>query len=79
MGAGAVGNVAVALVGYGVAQGVDAVGLVAGIFRAFQHRHRLDNMGMAADNDVKAHVTQLLGHLILGGVLRELVLLPPVQ
>ena len=79
MGAGAQADVAVALVGNGVAQRVDAVGLVPRVFRAFQHRHGLDNVGGSADDDVKAHVTQLLSHLLLGGVLRELVLLPPVQ
>ena len=79
MGTGTGGNVAIALVGHGIAQRIDAVGFVAGIFRTFQHRHGLHHMGMSADNDVKAHIAELLGHLVLSRVLGELILLSPVE
>ena len=79
VGGGAGINQALALVGHGVAQGVQAHGLVAFVLGAGQQVDGLDHMGMAADNDINAQIAQALGH---GGLLvigLQLVLFAPMD
>ena len=67
------------LVGHGVAHGIQAYSAVAGVRGAFQQLHRLHHMGMAANNDIHAHVAKVLGDLLLAGVGFQLVFLAPVE
>ena len=57
-----------ALVGNGVAHGVEDNGFVFGVRAAGQQIHGLHHMGVAADDDVYAHVAELLSHGSLVGV-----------
>ena len=73
------GEIALPLVGDGVAGGIQADGLVVGVNAAGEQLDGLDHMGMAADDDVDAQVAELLGHGLLLGVGGELILLAPVD
>ena len=73
------GNIAVSLVGHGVAQGVDDHGLVALVNGAGEKIHRLHHMGVSAHDHVKAQVAQLLRHGVLKGVLFNIVFHAPVN
>ena len=73
------GNIAVSLVGHGVAQGVDDHGLVALVNGAGEKIHRLHHMGVSAHDHVKAQVAQLLRHGVLKGVFLDIVFHAPVN
>ena len=67
------------LVGNGIAGGIDDQGLMVLVLGGGQQIHRFDDMGMAAHDDVNAHIAQLLGdlHLVIRGL--QLVLFAPVH
>ena len=50
-----------------------------GIYGAFQQSYRLHHMGMSANNHVKAHITELLGHFLLCGISLEVIFFAPVE
>ena len=67
------------LIGYRIAGGVQAQRFVVGVQAAGEHIHRLNHMGMAAHDHIKAHVAQLLGDLLLLGAGGGLVFIAPVD
>ena len=67
------------LVGHRIAQGIDADGLMVRVGGALQQLHRLQHVGMAADDHIDAKVTHLLGNAVLGHVFGGLVFLAPVD
>ena len=72
-------DVSGALIGYGIAHGVEYGGFVVGVYRAFNQIHRLHHMGVAAHDDVHAQITELLGDVGLILVGGELVFHTPVD
>ena len=67
------------LVGHGVAHGVQADGLVVGIYGAFQQRHGLHHVGMATNDVVYTLLQEPLCKVALLGIGLLLVLVAPVH
>ena len=73
------GDIAVSLVGYGVAQRVDDHGLVALVNGAGEQIHRLHHVRVPAHDHVKAQIAQLLRHGVLEGIFLDIIFHAPVN